>query len=572
MVFHSASASDDIPTFKGLTPGETMLIGLLGGVLLLSLAQLAYQFSIGARTAPKQAEASLTSVPPAVGSAVADSLRVAVIPFDIIGSDSDATRAFADTLLDKIDSALAAYQVDTVSRADSLTLRGPKANAALAELRVGLTLEGSVESDGKLITVRLHLDDVGHHQTLWSGEFSGAVDSPIPLQTQVALHATDVTRWAVSPRLKSIRSDPSLVAAYLEGEDEDMNGGGGRSLAIARDLVARAPHLAAAHTLLASTVGQENGLEVLTAEARAESTREAKIAVGLDGSDGQAYAIIAGNLPLTSFKERENLLLKALSVEPGNASANSNYILGVLADTGRLEDAVARARSAWRLVPFTEWVAWSLPLMLGFAGQIDEARNYIAEMKRKWPNNPDVLFKSTEFTIESQKPPFAKALALGTDADLRSYYERPPIGKPGGMNVWLTTIKARTESTQDKRAAAQLLEQAVYDGVVPPFPAIAAMSAIDDVDGAFRVADRVLATEQIHRFFGEHNIYYLFGIQGIQMRRDPRFMALAQRLGLVDYWHSSGHWPDFCSEAGLPYDCKAVAAKLTASAPASTRH
>ena len=71
---------------------------------------------------------------------------MAVIPFDIIGSDSDATRAFADTLLDKIDSALAANQVDTVSRADSLSLRGggPKANAALAELRVGLTLEGSV--------------------------------------------------------------------------------------------------------------------------------------------------------------------------------------------------------------------------------------------------------------------------------------------------------------------------------------------------------------------------------------------------------------------------------------------
>ena len=56
------------------------------------------------------------------------------------------------------------------------------------------------------------------------------------------------------------------------------------------------------------------------------------------------------------------------------------------------------------------------------------------------------------------------------------------------------------------------------------------------------------------------------------MRRDPRFMPLVQRLGLVDYWRSSGHWPDFCSEPGLPYDCKAVAAKLTASAPASTRH
>ena len=28
------------------------------------------------------------------------------------------------------------------------------------------------------------------------------------------------------------------------------------------------------------------------------------------------------------------------------------------------------------------------------------------------------------------------------------------------------------------------------------------------------------------------------------------------------YWRSSGHWPDYCSEAGWPYNCKAVAANL----------
>jgi hypothetical protein len=36
-------------------------------------------------------------------------------------------------------------------------------------------------------------------------------------------------------------------------------------------------------------------------------------------------------------------------------------------------------------------------------------------------------------------------------------------------------------------------------------------------------------------------------------------MRLAARIGLVDYWQASGHWPDFCGESGLPYDCKAEA-------------
>ena len=46
-------------------------------------------------------------------------------------------------------------------------------------------------------------------------------------------------------------------------------------------------------------------------------------------------------------------------------------------------------------------------------------------------------------------------------------------------------------------------------------------------------------------------------------RQDPRFMPLVKRLGLVDYWMQSGHWPDFCAEPDLPYDCKAVAKGLS---------
>jgi hypothetical protein len=46
-------------------------------------------------------------------------------------------------------------------------------------------------------------------------------------------------------------------------------------------------------------------------------------------------------------------------------------------------------------------------------------------------------------------------------------------------------------------------------------------------------------------------------------RQDPRFMQVAKHLGLVDYWQSGGKWPDFCFEPGLPYECRAEAAKLT---------
>lgn len=562
--------SDDIPKVRGLTPGDLLLLGLLGAVLLLSLAQLAYQISIGARTSTGPASASFSPTLPPAGSVATGSLRVAIIPFDVVGSQSDATRAFADTLLDKIVEALSANQVDTVSRADSLSLRGgtTKAGAMLVELGVGMTLEGSVQNDGKTITVRLHLDDVRRHQTLWSKEFAGPADSPEPLQTQIALHATDVTRWAVSPRLKDIRSDPSLVSAYLEGEDEDMNEGGGRALAIARDLVARAPRFAAAHTLLASMIGQEGGQEVLTPEASAESTQEARLAIALDGGDGQAYALIASHLPARSFKEREQLLIKGLSVEPGSASANWDYTIQLLAATGRTEDAIAQARTAWQLAPFTVWLASTLPLILANAGRIDEARNAIVEMRRKWPDDPDPTFKSAELAVESQQPPFTRALALLNDVGFKSVLEHQPWGKPGTTNVWRTAIEALGGPAKDKRSAAQLVAKSIDDGTIDAFVGISFLCSFGDVEGAFRAADRNLTSQKIGRFLGKDlsfTLYKLFGTQTITMRRDPRFMQLMQRFGLVDYWRSTGHWPDFCSEPGLPYDCMAVAAKLAAT-------
>lgn len=47
-----------------------------------------------------------------------------------------------------------------------------------------------------------------------------------------------------------------------------------------------------------------------------------------------------------------------------------------------------------------------------------------------------------------------------------------------------------------------------------------------------------------------------------ELWHDPRFMTVAKRLRLVDYWRTSGKWPDFCFGPGLPYDCEKEAAKL----------
>ncbi|MBW0008270.1 MAG: hypothetical protein JO335_11230 [Sphingomonas sp.] len=56
--------------------------------------------------------------------------------------------------------------------------------------------------------------------------------------------------------------------------------------------------------------------------------------------------------------------------------------------------------------------------------------------------------------------------------------------------------------------------------------------------------------------------YILFRPALASVRRDPRFMPLVSRIGLLGYWRSSGKWPDFCERPGIPYNCKTEAAKL----------
>jgi len=202
---------DAIQEREGLTAGEYMLIGLLAGVLLLSLAQLAYEFTVGTRsaTAPNIASSSL-----APGGATS-SLRVAILPFDAVGSGPEA-RVFADTLADEVISVLSSNGVEVVSRADSAGLRGPSAAAQLARLGVGLVLDGIVRSDGKTLSVKAHVEDARAHATLWSRSFDAPLKEADQLQAQVASLLSHMAKLAASPALDDVRNDPVVVANSLE--------------------------------------------------------------------------------------------------------------------------------------------------------------------------------------------------------------------------------------------------------------------------------------------------------------------------------------------------------------------
>jgi hypothetical protein len=127
-------------------------------------------------------------------------------------------------------------------------------------------------------------------------------------------------------------------------------------------------------------------------------------------------------------------------------------------------------------------------------------------------------------------------------------------------------LAARTRSRADLQEARRLALAKADQGLINFPMAISWLSALGFVEDALKLAQRWEPNAA-----GLSPNVFMFGPLTKNLRRDPRFMQLAARIGLVDYWRTSGHWPDYCSEPGLPYDCKAVAAKLAAASP-STNH
>ena len=74
-----------------------------------------------------------------------------------------------------------------------------------------------------------------------------------------------------------------------------------------------------------------------------------------------------------------------------------------------------------------------------------------------------------------------------------------------------------------------------------------------DVDGAYKLMGHLPNSRSFFAF--------LFYPEMKVFRHDPRFMPLADRLGLVRYWRETNEWPDFCAETDLPYDCRVWSAE-----------
>lgn len=238
----------------------------------------------------------------------------------------------------------------------------------------------------------------------------------------------------------------------------------------------------------------------------------------------------------SSLQETIEVLDKAVSAHPENPNVLTARSQA-LAQVGAMSAATNDARTAVRLDPFSSNVFAAYINALTFEGKVDEARTELRSALMRWPATPAIQDAATQ--IELRYGDFVKALPLsGARMD-------------GGIKAY---IRARSDPTKANKDAFLKLARTHNLNAAQKRFLIEALPGLDRVDDLYSL----LKSWPVDRALIESTTL-LFSPWTAALRRDARFMDYARRVKLVDYWQSTGKWPDFCSEPDMPYDCKTEA-------------
>jgi tetratricopeptide (TPR) repeat protein len=317
----------------------------------------------------------------------------------------------------------------------------------------------------------------------------------------------------------------------------------GRVIPLFSQVVAQAPKFARGWGRLVLAEAQFINVEIIFFDRRPAIPIDRHIATArkLDPDLPEAYVAEYLTMPISAFDERLQLIERASARHPDNPdllAIRAEFLLTV----GRLNEAVEAARRAYEQDPLTPGLGNNLIQTLAYAGRTEMAAEELKRAEQRWPGTLTLRDARFRFHLRYGDP--RVALAIVRSEGISQEFEEFLVARidPTPANIELAVNAVRRRGTSSSKAIndlAQLLAQFGRE------------------DEAHELIMGWQRTDQAGAMTG-----MLFRPTLRKFRSDPRFMQVADHLGLLAHWRSSGKWPDFCFEADLPYDCNVEAALL----------
>jgi DNA-binding winged helix-turn-helix (wHTH) protein/tetratricopeptide (TPR) repeat protein len=448
-----------------------------------------------------------------------------------------ALQRYAVNLGDAVARVLSANGVDTSQRAarpaDGWSPWGP-------EFRIA----GTIDHVGESYVIGAKVLDRRSGDVLWARRFERNAAQPAAFDEEAANLIADTLYCALWHRKVSGRPmTPAVFSLFMNACVERREAGAGASMRfveLTERIVRAAPDNAYAHSFHAIAQGAAAADSLISAAGAAAHAQAAgaaaQRALQLDPQNGEAYQALALRYSGRGhWLERERDSQRAIQLTP-TLPNGLNFNVNLLREMGRVQAATELNRRTVAADPFSPDQLGTLALLRAAAGDLPEARALAARMERLDPEKAVEIRYVIAFWWDD---PRKGAAAL-----------RPYANLPDPDYACHRAYLARLAEA----GAGHALR-----GLPPECPpgawSVRMLARQGDVDGAYAM---LAAAPDSYR-----NPILFYYPEMRALRRDPRFMPLAHRIGLVDYWLKSGRWPDFCAEPDLPYDCRTVAKALS---------
>jgi len=284
-----------------------------------------------------------------------------------------------------------------------------------------------------------------------------------------------------------------------------------------------------------------------------EAIRETGVALQLDPRLGEPHAVRALHAQaLNRYADANRSFRRALSRAPSNPDIR-NWYGSFLLDAGYVQAGLAEKQRAAEIDPLSPMIAWQL----AYAGIIAARADVVESFAQKASANG--------------WPGWQANATLGGVAFLRNDLAEAERRWIAAMPPYADQVRAAVAAIRDRRiderTAAML---ARLDPYGPPGRGRYATQVFaGDVDGALATIRTTIDPDSLRSSghggpvrpaAGERPGSVLRAdwwstLRGDAVRRDPRFIALMEDIGLVDFWRQNG-WPDLCRQDGERVACE----------------
>lgn len=302
---------------------------------------------------------------------------------------------------------------------------------------------------------------------------------------------------------------------------------------------------------LAHAYDVKNGPPAGTSRALLAAERAARHALERDPRQADALAALAVLRPfLGDWRGVERRLQAVLAVDPDHLTALGELSL-LYQSCGLCRRSLELNTRALAIDPVSPMLQYRQAMKHWVFGQQARSDLTIDRALQLWPQHPAVWNARMMLFTFTDRPQGARALLADTSV-------RRDWLRPGQRGLWDTVLRAIEQPAGAARAQAIALgRRAVAIGPGPAALLTMVMSHLGEIDHAFALAEAYLLRRGplVPTLSGTREevpisdirwreTINLFTPATAAMRADPRFEALCDGLGMVEYWRTAGVTPD----------------------------